>query len=173
MSNLLRLFFHYSFLQNFPLQSEGGRMCRLSFKGGRTVKRESLHLFLKVYLFFFQSFFPPLDKAHIAQHIWEAPDRNMILKREKGKKKKSWCTDLQEQGLLCVAHSFMAGTSVSSQTSNEKEALTSKASSWQEKKKKPFPLCVSLFVPIYFFPLSQTLLAAPKLISFYRVENTY
>lgn len=70
--------------------------------------------------------------------------------------------DLQEQGQLCVAHSFMAGTSVSSQTSNEKEALTSKASSSQRNHP-------ALFVSRY---LSQ-FMVFPSLISFYRAENIY
>lgn len=59
-------------------------MCRLSVKDRQDSEKRALAPSLKIYLFFFQSLFPPLDKAHIAQHIWEAPDRNMSLKEGGG-----------------------------------------------------------------------------------------
>lgn len=61
-------------LHNFPSQFNGGRIRRLS-----TEKRE-LAPSLKI------SLSSLLDKAHIARHIREAPDRNMILKRRRGGK---------------------------------------------------------------------------------------
>lgn len=131
-------------------------MCRLSFKGGRTVKRESLHLFLKVYLFFFQSlFFPPLDKAHIAQHIWEAPDRNMILKREKGKKKKADAQTYRNKD--CSVQPIHSWQVPLSPAKHQMRRRHSQVKHHPDKKKKTLPsmrlaICPNLFLS----PVSNT-----------------
>lgn len=94
---------HYSLSTTFHYNPEEGEMCTLSIRERRDREKRELAPSLKIYLFFFHSLLPYLTKHTLHSTYGRPPDRNMSLKEEK-----SWCTDLQEQGRLCVAHSFTA-----------------------------------------------------------------
>lgn len=74
-----------------------------ALRGGGALRRGSLHLLHR-------SLFLCLLTKHTLRGTYEeAPWQEYDLKKRR-KGGKSWCTDLQEQGQLCVAHWFRVGT---------------------------------------------------------------
>lgn len=79
VSDLLSLFFHYSLGRTFhynPEKEEGDECAHSALSGGRTVKRESLHLPWRSISFSF------LTKHTLHSTYGRPPDRNMSLKEE-------------------------------------------------------------------------------------------